>query len=453
VVFAINEASTDNVTSDSLRAISVAVGMVHFHTISLDFVRHTMPNPGRAIVQVDGRLYPLYPWAVSLFSVPWVVAVDALHHFGIGHGSVTLLRSKRDDLELQVFSMSIVLAAAAVVVYLIAFRILAGLSLWRRRVWSIGVAVLFLVATPMWSTAGRSEWQHGPSALLLSLALLSALRLEGGEGGSLLLGFFLGFAYAVRPTDVIPLVVFVLWVFLAHRRKMLSTLGGAAIALVPFFVVNEVAYRSLLPPYFRPGGFTLRMSTLIGLAGTLVSPSRGLFIFCPLVVLSIVGVVILFKTRGWTLLWSAIALVPILQWLVISSYHEWWGGDSFGPRYFTDLIPFFVILALPAVELIARGRSADNAMRRHHLRRLLLVFAATALVWSVFVESQGALLRSAWCWNAQPSKVGLSSRVWSWSDPQFLLGFRRLVWGPDRSTELVRDPVVTVGCPSEPVRP
>jgi hypothetical protein len=43
-VFAVNEASTDNVTSDSLRAVSVAVAMVHFHTISLDFVRHTMPD-------------------------------------------------------------------------------------------------------------------------------------------------------------------------------------------------------------------------------------------------------------------------------------------------------------------------------------------------------------------------------------------------------------------------
>ena len=233
-VFAVNEASTDNVTSDSIRAVSVAVAMVHFHTINLDFVRHTMPDPTRAIVHVDGRLYPLYPWAVSLFSVPWIIAIDGFHHLGIGHGSVALLRSEHDDLEVQVFSMSVVLAIASTVVYFIALRVLSSLSIWRRRLWSTGVAVIFLIATPVWSTAGRAEWQQGPSVLLLCLALLSSLRLEGGEGGSVLLGFSLGFAYAVRPTDIIPLVVLLVWVCFAHRGKLLTTLAGATISLGPF---------------------------------------------------------------------------------------------------------------------------------------------------------------------------------------------------------------------------
>jgi hypothetical protein len=374
-----------------------------------------------------------------------------LHHLGIGHGSVALLRSLRDDLELQVFSMSVVVAAASVVVYSIALRVMSSLSLKRRRFWSAAVALIFFVATPMWSTAGRSEWQQGPSVLLLSLALLFALRLENEESGSVLLGFFLGFAYAVRPTDIIPLVVFLLWVCFAHRQQLLATLGGAAISLAPFFIVNQVAYRSLLSPYYRPSGFSLTTSTLSGLAGTLVSPNRGLLIFCPLVILSGVGVIILLKTGRWTRLWLAIAAVPVFQWLLISSYRFWWGGDSYGPRYFTDVLPFLTILALPVVEVIAKRRLAASALRWRHLRRLLLAFAVSALVWSVFVESQGALLRSAWCWNVQPNNANLdSATIWSWNNPQFLIGFRRLVWGPNRNTELVRDGVLTVGCPSEP---
>jgi hypothetical protein len=291
--------------------------------------------------------------------------------------------------------------------------------------------------------------------LLLSLALLSAVRLENGDGGSVLLGFFLGFAYAVRPTDIIPLVVLLAWVCFAHRRQLLATLGGAAISLAPFFVVNQVAYHSLLPPYFRATGFSLTSSTLTGLAGTLVSPSRGLLIFCPLVILSFIGVAILLKEGRWTRLWLAIAIVPILQWLVISAFSEWWGGDSYGPRYFTDMVPFFTILALPVAERIATKRIVvPGSLKVRHLRRLLLVFAVSALVWSVFVESQGALLRSAWCWNVEPTNVNVDTgRLWSWSDPQFLRGVRRLAWGPDRSTELVRDGVLSVGCPSEPVRP
>lgn len=177
-------------------------------------------------------------------------------------------------------------------------------------------------------------------------------------------------------------------------------------------------------------------------------------IFCPLVVLSCIGVAILRKEGKWTGLWMAIVAILILQWLVISAHHYWWGGDSYGPRYFTDVIPFFSVLALPAVEFIATRRTIRPGLQWRHFRRLLLVFAISALAWSVFVEAQGSLLRSAWCWNAEPTKISVDhGKFWSWSDPQFLRGIRTLIWGPDRNLELVRDGVVTIGCPSEPVRP
>jgi hypothetical protein len=70
------------------------------------------------------------------------------------------------------------------------------------------------------------------------------------------------------------------------------------------------------------------------------------------------------------------------------------------------------------------------------------------------VNAQGAILRSAWCWNNEPTDVDTHpGKLWDWSDAQFDRGIRTLVWGPDRSSELVRDGVDLLGCPSEPVRP
>jgi hypothetical protein len=214
----------------------------------------------------------------------------------------------------------------------------------------------------------------------------------------------------------------------------------------------------------------------VALAGNLVSPARGLFIFCPLVILSVIGVIVRWRAGELTAFWKALAVIPVVHWVVISAFKHWWGGDSFGPRFFTDLMPVLVVLALPAVEVLARwvapsrrrsnpggpvsdgtpvgGEVAVGAPPSLRWRRVLVALTVAALVWSVAVNAQGAILRSAWCWNNEPVNVDTHpSNLWNWSDPQFARGIRTLVWGPDRSSEFVRDGVDLIGCPTEPVRP
>jgi hypothetical protein len=229
----------------------------------------------------------------------------------------------------------------------------------------------------------------------------------------------------------------------------------------------------------------------VALAGNLVSPARGLLIFCPLVVLSVAGVVVRWRAGELTAFWKALAVLPVLHWIVISAFKHWWGGDSYGPRFFTDLVPVLVVLALPAVEVLAgwvsppampatgsaaKGSESDGsgsveagtglpadgdaddprvgAPSRLRWRRALVALTLAALVWSVAVEAQGAILRSAWCWNNEPIEVDAHpSNLWNWSDPQFARGIRTVIWGPDRGSEFTRDGVDLIGCPTEPVRP
>jgi hypothetical protein len=433
-------------TADSLRAIGVGASMVHYHTIGLDHFGSTLVNPTVGVSMVHGHVYPLFPWAVSLFAVPWIVGYDILHKVGIGSGSLSLVRSGH-DWELQVVSMSAVVAATSVVIYAIALRLLRITPLVRRRRWALGVALAFAFATPVWTTASRSMWQHGPSIFFVAVALLCALRAQAGQHGWIGMGVALGCSYAVRPTDSIPVAILFLWVLLAHRRHIVALTAGLVPPLLVFVTVNKVAYGTLLTPYYRQGqGFGLSRTMGEAMAGNLISPGRGLFIYCPLVVLSVIGVTKYWSSPTYGPFWKALALIPVLHWLVISAFKHWWGGDSYGPRFFTDMMPILAVLALPVVDQLAS--------LRFRKRWALSAFTGVALVSSLVIHAQGATLRSAWCWNNEPTDVDAhSAKVWSWSDPQFARGARRIVFGPNRHSELRRDGVDLIGCPKEPVKP
>jgi len=464
VVFAIDMASPSGMTADPIRAVSVAVSMVHYHSLSLDRFR-PLPDPGFAVTMVNGHTYPLFPWAVSLFAVPWVIVEDLGHKLGITEGSVAMVRSGH-DWGLQVASMATVVAAATVVVYFIALRVLRLHPATRRRRWAVAVALAFALATPAWSTASRAMWQHGPSMLCIAVGLLFALRAQAGQRGWMGMGAAFAASYAMRPTDSIVIIVIAGWVLLAQRRHLVAVVAGAVPPLAILVAVNLAVYHQPLSPYYTGGqAFDVSGTMAVALAGNLVSPARGLFIFCPLVVLSVIGVVVKWRAGELTAFWRALAVIPVLHWIVISAFKHWWGGDSFGPRFFTDIMPVLVVLALPAVEVLARwmapsatrsraGPAEAAAPPRLRWRRALVALTLVALVWSVGVNAQGAILRSAWCWNSEPTQVDAHpSKLWDWSDPQFARGIRTLIWGPDRSSEFIRDGVDLIGCPTEPVRP
>jgi hypothetical protein len=104
-----------------------------------------------------------------------------------------------------------------------------------------------------------------------------------------------------------------------------------------------------------------------GAAGTLLSPSRGLFVYCPwaAVTLAVLPAVLRRLRARRLACWLAAALVP--YFLLLSKYSVWWAGHSFGPRYWTDVIPIFAILLALALDLGA-GALHPRALplRRHH---------------------------------------------------------------------------------------
>ncbi len=74
----------------------------------------------------------------------------------------------------------------------------------------------------------------------------------------------------------------------------------------------------------------------------LFSFRRGLFIYCPLLLISLLGFYFWWKESRWKTIWLFIFLFTFTY--VISSWWHWTYGDTFGMRPFNDVIIIFMLL-------------------------------------------------------------------------------------------------------------
>lgn len=443
-VFLVHATSPNIEITDSIRAVPVAQSIAQRGTLSLDHFREAMPLPGHNVNVIGGHLYGNYPWANSLFAVPVLWVVDGAHALGLGPGVEGRIASVQSDWEFQVVTMSLVVAATAVVLYLIGLQALTVVDPSRRRRYALAAALVFAFGTAAWSTASRSYWQHGPSMLMLSLAALVAVRSRSDPRALRWLGPPLAASYFMRPTNVVPVVLFSAWVLIEHRRYLLHHLAGLAAVSAIFVTVNLSAYGSILQPYFteprhvRTGGELAE-----SLAGNLISPGRGLLVFSPVLVLAVAGMVIRRRARQSDGLDLLLAACVVGHWLSISllAYPAWWGGHSFGPRLFSDMVPFLIVLALPVLD-----RLADEDRPRPARRRAMAGCATLAAV-SVLINFSGAYFRSSTCWSGGINEH--PSRLWDVTDLQFLAGPYNFVRGDSQRLELTRGTVDGLVCPPE----
>jgi hypothetical protein len=152
------------------------------------------------------------------------------------------------------------------------------------------------------------------------------------------------------------------------------------------------------------------------LPGLLVSPSRGLFVYSPVLVFSLVGFLLAWRKRG-DLLVRALAIGVLLDLAVHARWWVWWGGGCYGPRYLADLTPAFAFAIQPCVGLLGR------------VRAWRIAFGAT-LAWSVLAHAAGAYWYDGdWDKKLVGPNVRLYDRLWSWSDNPLLNSFREIAAG------------------------
>lgn len=362
--------------------------------------------------------YSVYPVAPSILAVPVFAAARLV---GVGWDERGLIRIEKCTASLFV--------ALSVGFLFLTLREFLSIR------WALVVAAVYAFGTSSWSVTSQALWQHSASQMMTSLALLLLVR--GGRAPRLIAWAGVAVAVAVlcRPTNIIVAAGLGGYVLVRHTRQSV------------WFIVCGLPFAGLLLAYnwlvcgnffggyvgcanwFREAMPLPRVAE--HLAGLLVSPSRGLFIYSPILLLAVPGVLITWWRRKLDLFfWSGLVCMGYVS--LIARWPMWYGGNSFGPRLLSDALPFFALLLVPVVRVLPRSR-------------LLCVLGAPLLVWSFVVHGTGAFWDDG-TWDANPPIHLSQERLWDWGRPQFLHVLRRgrVTTGPQQSREhyLVRDHLI-----------
>jgi hypothetical protein len=410
---------------DSLWSVQTALSIMKHGNTDLDEYRDDVLRGERYLYDIiNGHIYSSYPIGTPLLAAPFVYLADGgirLFCSISPEGEELLRRLHKKPVErvdavsfhrqVEVFVASLIVALTTVLVYYIGRRCLSSLL-------SLGIAGLFAFCTSAWSTASRGLWQHGPSMLMLTAALLILLQSSEKPFLAQFASLPLAFSFVVRPTNALSIIALTIYVVLRHRRYLLQYLAWSLVVVVPFMWYNMWLYHAILPPYFSLHKVGASVHLLEGLAGNLISPSRGLFVFCPVLALSVWGMVLSLKARTGRLLAALLVGVVVLHWFVISSFPDWYAGHTYGPRYFTDVVPLFVYFLIPVLATLSVARGFRKAALGSVLGLLVLA--------SAFTNGNGAVNQAAALWNSSPVDIDeVPGRVWDWTDPQFLRGVVR----------------------------
>jgi MFS family permease len=300
-------------------------------------------------------------------------------------------------------------AAAVVLVLLSLARIVPARAAWL-------TAVGLGLGTGYWSTVSQTLWQHESVAFGFALALWAWLRphqpptwAAGAAGG---LG--LAMAVAARP-QVAPIVaVWLVWYLVRHGPRasaLPAAVVGASAAIIIWtnlawfgHPLGALPALEALHPVIHAVDGSLG-DPVAGLAGLLVSPSRGLFVFYPIALVVLLGVPrVPGRPEAGQL--GFLLAAGALQLFAYSLYSVWWGGHTYGPRYALDLlIPLAPAAALGVHWLTERRWPAPIAL--------------VLLGWSVLVAGAGAFVYPNDRWNTSPANVDLHhERLWDWRGSQ-----------------------------------
>ena len=359
---------------------------------------------------VNNHLYYYFPPGSSILSLPFSAIARLFGYTVVNPDGTYDLQS---EINLQKLLAAFLMASCVFVIFLICREVLPLR-------WSVTTALAAGLGTQIWSTTSRALWSHTWETLLVSIAILLLVRNEftSARIRPVLLGTIAAWLYFVRPNAVVVMIALLVYLAFKSSRLVISFLLTVVFWLSLFVLYSWLLFGTLVPTYFKPNRLRLDLFPT-ALAGNLISPSRGLFIYVPVTLFVLILVI-----RFWRQLRSQ--KLVILSFFIIAGHvilissfanrwGDWWGGASYGPRYTSELVPWFVLLAVIAV----------NAMLQARVRLATLkIIGVGLLTLSIFVNARGALSLATWKWTQPISDEQMRALLWDWRHPQFLAGYQ-----------------------------
>lgn len=282
------------------------------------------------------------------------------------------------------------------------------------------LGIVYGAGTCIWSTSSQALWQHAPNEFFIALGFYFLHRVGETPRFGAYCGFALACAVFCRPTSAVVVLAVGLHLLLSNRRACWRfAAAGMPIALLLgaynwSYLGSPFTFGQSLQGDFAQG-FTgsadlWQTPLFTGLTGVLFSPSRGLFVYSPVLVFSVWGAWRCVRDPQYAFLRPA-AIATAVTVVLISKYYAWWGGWSYGYRLLVDTAPLLSLLLIPVF-----ADTLNKAALRH--------VAALALAWSIYVQVIGAFAYNVYGWNALGERdIDLPihrERLWSVADSQIV---------------------------------
>ncbi len=368
-------------------------------------------------VNKNNKIVSFFPVGTVLLSVPFYKWIDYNQDVR-GLDMYDYLKRHSPNITASNMEQSIassLMAISVFVVFLMSMRWLGSVF------FSLLASLIFAFATPVWSVASRALWSHTGSIFLLTLSGAFLLGAEKSKKHKPLLlslaTVMVVLSYMMRPTNLVIIAAFVFYYLIKLKVRFLLLFVTAGITFGVILLVHSFAYGTPFPPYFAGSRIGISSLSVQTIAGVLVSPQRGLFIYCSWILVPLA--VSLYRLIVRKILLSEVMLlgVMLMQVIVVAAFPHWWGGHSFGPRLLTETVVVAVFLVL-----LQLGRFLQENNRRVNKAFVAYIVALFVLgSVSTLIHYKGANSQAVWVWNVTPMNVDSNpDRLWDWNDIQFM---------------------------------
>jgi hypothetical protein len=362
---------------------------------------------------IDGHLYYFFPPGSSVLSVPYVALMKVV---GLSAANADGTLNENGERRIQ-RSFAALLMAGLTALFFYTSRLLLSLG------WSVLIAFGGALGTQIWSTASRALWSDTWGIFLLGFVIWMLVAQETGKYRirPVLLASLLAWTYFIRPTYCIPIIAITVYVFAFYRPQLAWYIAAGGAWFAGFVFYSWYHFGQLLPNYYFAN--RLRFDSFgVALAGNLISPSRGLLVFVPVLIFVAYLLLRYAKELPFIRLVMLCLIIIAAHLIIISGFSPWWGGHCYGPRYTTGLVPWFVLLSILALKARLTWRGKQALKNLPFGWTLEFAIGGILLACSVSINALGAIDHRTSMWNLSPVNVDEQpERVWDWKYPQFLV--------------------------------
>jgi len=316
----------------------------------------------------DGRSFSKYGFGLPLYYIPWVATGDALSRF-----------THLPALDLTGFLISFASIPFAILALVLFAKLLKLFGVTGVYVWLFPLVLGLATLTWAYATCDFSEqMQMG----LLLLAVYGVVRRTPQAMISGAVGFAALFLVKLVYAAFFPLFLLYL---ITRPGDLQHRVRSAALFTFPFVLagcfvawLNAVRFGNPLESgYGSEASQFLPLQLWHTVPQLLGSLDKGLFIYCPILILGVLGwKEFASRYRPEALLCGGLIVANLI---LAGAWHSWVGGWSWGPRLLVPAIPLWL---LPAAFWIGRQQS----------RAAFWLLAALTLA-SIIVEIPGVLVK------------------------------------------------------------